>query len=262
MRSDGFGMPALPGVVGFRDFGGVSSRYGGHVSRDRLYRSGTPNSATQASVEHLLGLDFGLIADLRFAGERAEEPSPWPSHYEARTLFHHGSEQEEPPHIAPLRNGTMDEATAERIYIQFYRDLPFDPLYRPLFARVLNALPDQDGRVLIHCSAGKDRTGALVALIQHALGATHDEIVTEFMKSRHVPELRAMAEPYARRMEQRFGRPARIELMKKLLDVEEDYLASLMVEIENRCGSVDAYLDAAGLNAARRERLRARFLTG
>ena len=255
-------MQALPGVVGFRDFGGVSSRYGGHVTRDRLYRSGTPNGATQDSVDRLLGLDFGLIADLRFAGERTEEPSPWPPHYEGRTLFHPGSEQEEPPHMAPLRNGTMDEATAERIYIQFYRDLPFDSLYRPLFARVLNALPDRDGRVLIHCSAGKDRTGALVALIQHALGAPRDEILAEFMKSRYVPELRALAEPYAVRMEKRFGHPVRVELMAKLLDVEEKYLAALMAEIEDRCGSVDGYLEAAGLNAARREDLRAQFLTG
>jgi hypothetical protein len=49
--------------------------------------------------------------------------------------------------------------------------------------------------------------------------------------------------------------------MAKLLGVEEEYLASFMAEIEDRCGSLDAYLDEAGLNAARRERLRAQLLT-
>jgi len=50
--------------------------------------------------------------------------------------------------------------------------------------------------------------------------------------------------------------------MRKLLDVEEQYMAAFFGEIERVCGSTDAYLDAAGLTEPRRQRLRERLLTG
>ncbi len=252
----------IDSIVNFRDFGGVGSRFGGHIKRDRLFRSGSLNTARGNDIEQLLNFDFALVADLRFAGEREEEPSPWPPAFADRIHAHDGKRDAEAPHMGPLRNGSMDEALAEQIYLKFYREIAFDPLYRPLFARVLNALPDLEGRVLIHCSAGKDRTGALVALIQHALGTPREEIIADFMKSRESPGLKAMALPTARKLQEKFGVPVRLELMRKLLDVEEQYMAAFFDEIERVCGSTDAYLDAAGLIESRRQRLRERLLAG
>jgi len=252
----------IQSIVNFRDFGGVSSRFGGHIKRDRLFRSGSLNTADGGDIERLLTLDFALVADLRYAGERVDEPSPWPPAFAARIHAHNGDQDAEAPHMGPLRNGSMDEALAEQIYLKFYRGIAFDPLYRPLFAQVLNALPDLEGRVLIHCSAGKDRTGALAALVQHALGTPREEIIADFMKSREAPGLKAMALPTARKLEEKFGIPVPLELMRKLLDVEEQYMAAFFDEIERVCGSIDGYLDTAGLTEHRRRLLRERLLTG
>jgi protein-tyrosine phosphatase len=249
-------------VVNFRDFGGLSSRFGGRIKPDRLYRSGALATVADADIERLLGFDFALIADLRYAGEREHEPSPWPVAYADRVVSHDGGLGVEAPHMAPLRDGTMDEEKADRIYVELYREMPFDPLYQPLFARVLNALPDLDGRALIHCSAGKDRTGVLAALIQHALGVPRDEIYADYMKSRHSPGLLAMVRPTAQRMTERFGVPIREALMRRLFDVDETWLDAFLGEIERQSGSIDAYLDAIGLDAKRRERLREKLLTG
>jgi protein tyrosine/serine phosphatase len=248
-------------LLNFRDFGGLRSQWGGYVKRDTLYRSGSLTAARDQDLERLLGLDFALIVDLRYAKERADEPSPWPPGYAARILFHDGDRRAEAPHMAPLRRGLMNAALAEQIYLQFYRDLPFDPLYRPLFARTLSALPDLRGRALIHCSAGKDRTGSLVALIQHALGVPRDEILADYIKWRETPGLEQYVQTITRKLQEHMGAHVQMDLVAKLLDVEEAYLGEFFAAIESRCGSIDAYLDDCGLDATRRELLRSRLLT-
>jgi protein-tyrosine phosphatase len=250
----------MHGLPNFRDCGGLQSRYGGRVRTDQLYRAGSLFGARAQEIERLLQFDFALIADLRYAGERTDEPSPWPSEYSARIFFHAGDRAAEAPHMAPLRSGLMDEALVEKIYLQFYRDLPFDPLYRPLFGRVLGTLANLHGRALIHCSAGKDRTGGLVALIQHALGVPQDAILEDYLKWRQTPGLERYVSDTAGKLRERMGVGVRVELVAKLLDVEPAYLQAFFGEIVRRCGSVDAYLDACGLDATGRERLRVRLL--
>jgi len=158
--------------------------------------------------------------------------------------------------MAPLRAGTLDEVTSDRLYEQLYRELAFDPHYRPLLTRLLTRLPDADGRVLIHCTAGKDRTGMVVALIHHALGVSRDDIVADFMLSSREPGLMAMAPALVERM----GSTISLTLAEHLLDVRPSYLSAFLDEIEERSGSIDTYLDTIGLDAAGRERLRDRLL--
>ena len=251
----------IQGITNFRDFGGLSSRFGGTIKKDRLYRSGSFRRTPDEAIEKLLDLDFALIADLRYAGEREHEPSPWPLTYAARVMAHSGAQDKEAPHMEPIRKGTMDEATAERIYREFYRDVPFDPLYQPLFAKIINALIDLDGRALIHCSAGKDRTGCVVALIHHALGVPRDAIMANYMQSREASNLPALAPVMAENMKKRFGVTIPLQLMTKLLNVEEQYLDAFFKSIEEQSGSIDAYLDSAGLTEKRRELLRQKYLS-
>ncbi|TNF05901.1 MAG: tyrosine-protein phosphatase [Sphingomonadales bacterium] len=251
----------LESIVNFRDFGGLPSRFGGSVVRDRLFRSGAVATVSDDDATDLHKLDFSLVVDLRYAGEREEEPSPWPAAAIGRVLSHDGDHTAEAPHMAPLRQGVLDLEKSDRIYCQLYRDLPFDAHYPGLFDRALGSLLGADGRVLVHCSAGKDRTGIFVALIHHALGVSRADIMADYMKSRQAAGLHTMAEPAARKLSERFGVPISITLMRHLLDVKEVYLEGFFDEVERRCGSVDAYLDMLGMDEAARRALRDRLLT-
>lgn len=251
----------LHSIVNFRDFGGRPSRFGGRVVRDRLFRSGAIATVSDEDADHLHKLDFSVVVDLRYANEREEEPSPWPVAALDRVLAHNGDHSAEAPHIAPLRQGLLDEARSEHIYGQLYRDLPFDPHYPALFAQAFERLLVADGRILVHCSAGKDRTGMFVALIQHALGVSRADIMADYMQSRQAVGLQAMAEPASRKLSERFGVPISVTLMRHLLDVKEDYLEAFFDEVERRCGSLDAYLDTLGLEESARRALRNRLLT-
>lgn len=251
----------LDSIVNFRDFGGYPSRFGGSIVRNRLFRSGAVATVNESEAERLRDLDFDTVIDLRYAGERDEEPSPWPVEKLDRVLFHDGDHKAEAPHMEPLRQGLLDEQGSDRLYGELYRTLPFDPHYPALFRRAFERLLVADGPMLVHCSAGKDRTGMLVALIQHALGVAPDAIMANYMQSRHAPGLVTMAEPAAQRLSDRFGVPVNVELMRHLLDVKETYLLSFFDEIEQRCGTIDDYLATLGLDEGARDQLRAKWLT-
>jgi protein tyrosine/serine phosphatase len=247
-------------VTNFRDFGGYASSHGGRVRRDRLYRSGQLHAVGQAAIEHLLGLDFALIADLRYESERQYAPSPWPEAYFERIHAHGSNRSSEAPHIALLRSEAVDNQAITDFYFRFYTSLPFDSLYRPLFARVLKNLSMLEGRLLVHCAAGKDRTGIIVALIHHCLGVSRADIVADYMRSRGAPGLVDRADFIADEIAERHGRRPPMGVVLKLLDVEEAYIETAFRTIETRCGSVDAYLDEMGIDGETRARMRGLLL--
>jgi protein tyrosine/serine phosphatase len=247
-------------VPNFRDFGGYPSRFGGRLRSDALYRSGELAAADPLAIERLLGLDFALIADLRYAGERTHAPSPWPVEYEPR-IFAHGAERKATaPHLALLASEDLDESHVVAFFMTFYTRLPFDVLYRPLFGHILKALADTEGRMLVHCAAGKDRTGILVGLLHYALGVSRDDIVADYMKSKGAPGLAGRAPQIAAEVEVTHGRRPPLGAVQKLLEVEPEYLAAAFGAIEAQCGSVDVYLDEMGVTEPVREALRARWI--
>ena len=247
-------------VSNFRDFGGYASRHGGHVITDRLYRSALIHKAPDDARARLAAYDFGLIVDLRYKAEQDHEPSEWPAPYETRVLLHGSDREGEAPHLAILGSKATDPGIVDVYFTKYYNALPYNKLYRPLFAEVLKRLAELDGRMLVHCTAGKDRTGMIVAIIHSILGVSFDEIMADFMLSAHVPGLAEMAEAYVETASRQYGYAVPPALLQKLMRVEEDYLHAAFRAIEAQSGSMDAYLDEMGVDAAMRARLQDRLL--
>src|SRR3546814_6231674 len=82
-----------------------------------------------------------------------------------------------------ISDWSSDVCSSDLLYADFYRFLPGDPRYRALIARAFNALVETGGPLLVHCSAGKDRTGFFCALLLHLLGVEREMIVADFMLS-------------------------------------------------------------------------------
>jgi protein tyrosine/serine phosphatase len=249
-----------PGLINFRDYGGYETAGGARVRPDRLYRCGHLAEINDDELEHVIGLDFAVIADLRYAGERETERSPWPAGYVERIIAHEGHRTAEAPHMALFEAGAKGVAAVDDFYAQFYAELPFDPLYQPLFARTLVKIAAADGRSLIHCAAGKDRTGIQAALILHALDVPRATIVADYLRSSKAPGLVALKPRIIGRFEQRFGLALSDEAADALLDVKPAYIETAFTAIEARYGSLDAYLDASGADQAVRASLRERLV--
>jgi protein-tyrosine phosphatase len=246
-------------LVNFRDFGGLPTESGRHVRPDRLYRSGQFFDLPAGALAFALQLDFEVIVDLRDAKERRSAPSPWPSNYQGRLLLHDSDPTGVPPHLALLGSDTLTPGGIVRYYESLYATLPFDPLYRELFARALLRLTDASGRVLIHCAVGKDRTGVLCALILSALGVARESIMADFLRSSKAPSLEGLKRRAFEWARQHHGQEITQSTVDALLDVEPAYLQAAFQQIERRCGSVAGYWQESGVSAAITAQLRDRF---
>jgi protein tyrosine/serine phosphatase len=176
----------LDGVVNMRDLGGLPTRGGGHTAYGRLIRSDNLQDLTQADVTRLVGeLGVSDILDLRTETElHAEGPGPLRA-IESLTHHHHSL-------IERLSGGPRDAAAAGEAALaaqgRARRDADFwaDHYAGYLANRAeavsgaLAVVAGSRGATVVHCAAGKDRTGTVVALALDTAGVEHDAIIEDY----------------------------------------------------------------------------------
>ncbi|MGR6916138.1 tyrosine-protein phosphatase [[Actinomadura] parvosata] len=179
----------LEGAVNARDLGGLPTRDGGRTRRGQIFRADNLQGLTPADVELLVGeLRLRHVVDLRSNAEVAlEGPGPLTRVPEVRhhhlTLFAEGGRHTDVEadtidgdRVLPWAERVIDEELrVTGFYFGYLRDRP-DSVVAALRAM---ALPD--GASLVHCAAGKDRTGVLCALALEIAGATREAIVEDYV---------------------------------------------------------------------------------
>lgn len=158
----------LEGAENFRDMTAIPCAGGRVVRPGRLLRSGQLSHLTAADLQRLAAYRVGLVCDLRSSEERALAPNRWPA--AAPTLTADGPVASDPDAVRPsswqelLADPAFDAAAARAHMIEGYRKMPRG------FAAVLSGLfayldREDDSAALIHCVAGKDRTGFVCAMV-------------------------------------------------------------------------------------------------
>lgn len=256
---------ALQGAPNFRDIGGYRAADGRTVRSGRLYRSEALARLTDADLHNLATLDIGLLCDLRAADERQREPNRWPPGLTTETLS--GMESEE---LAAVRffgwrqhiaDPAFDAAAARQWILHAYAAMPH------LFASLLGSLFDRlaatkSPATLIHCTAGKDRTGFVCAALLFALGVSRDDIFENYLLSRRRRPPETLLQVLVGEAEGGLSTETRAALMI-MADVREDYLGTALAAIERNFGGIATYLETAcTLHPEKRDRLRNRLLLG
>jgi protein tyrosine/serine phosphatase len=249
----------LEGVDNFRDFGGYATRHGRAMKRGRLFRSASHHRATDADLEAIAALGIGVVVDLRRIQEREREPSRRPADF-AGVVIDNDDEQADSWN-EHMRTSDLSVQAFRRYMADYYRAAPFEARHIDLFRRYFQALDASEGAILIHCAAGKDRTGLLAALTHHVAGVDRDDMVADYLLTndpvrfaRRMPMVRAAIREIS-------GRDADDAGLLTAMGVEADYLEIAFAEIETRAGGLDAYLESVlGVGPAARERLLHRLL--
>ena len=250
----------LQGVDNFRDYGDYPTTDGRRLRRGLLYRSAGHSRATDTDLEALAALDIAVVVDLRRAEERLREPSRRPAEFAGSVIVNDDIHDED----SWVRHMTTSELTVEsfREYmIDYYRKAPGDRRHIDLFSRYFQALAETEGPFLIHCAAGKDRTGILAALTHHIAGVHRDDIFADFLLTNN-PERMAMRLPQvSEAIRQLSGKTPDPEAVMVVMGVEADYLEAALTVLAEDFGGVDAYLEnVLGVTPQAREALRARLL--
>lgn len=247
-------------VLNFRDFGGYDTIDGGRVSRGKLYRSAAFSDATEADIERLHAMGIRFMVDLRRPEERNREPNRWPGERARVIINNEGPQDGLPPHLQALMQDDITPESVTAYMHMLYREFASIPrhidLYRNWFAELVEGGPG-----LIHCAAGKDRTGLGCALTLRVLGVPEEAIVADYEFTNAAIDLDARLPNIKQRMEVRLGRTLDPEALKPMLGVQVDYLRTAFDAIDAEYGSADAYLtDVLGVGAREREALLKNYL--
>ena len=253
---------ALEAVENFRDYGDYATAAGRRMHAGRLYRSAHHARATDADLERMAALNHAVVVDLRRPAERLREPSRRPAGWAGRVIENDiGDEEGEAPHLAFLRESDLSTDAVHRYMFGWYEAAPFEERHLDLFARYFEAVADGEGPVIIHCAAGKDRTGLLAALTHHVLGVSDADAVEDYLLTNDAARIDRRAPEVAQRLAEALGRTPSDTAVRAFLGVEADYLQRAFQVVRARYGSLDAYLEQAlGVTPERRERVAAALL--
>src|ERR1700716_3037082 len=236
----------LAGASNFRDLGGYPARDGRAVRWRQIFRSNPLGHVTAADIETLRGLGLRSAFDFRGTEERVEASC-------GLTEIAVHSLPVEPTVVATLRaRGAAGKALSSADSVDVMRDsyrsyVRYNtPSFRALFAHLM----EDRAPLVIHCTAGKDRTGFACALILHVLGVPDELIAEDYLLTNRF---------YRRDTTASSDLPE--EVKQVLARVEASFLAAAFEAIRDDYGDLENYLgDGLGLGDGERARLQARYL--
>jgi protein-tyrosine phosphatase len=248
----------LRGLPNFRDFGGYATLDGRRVREGVLYRSQAFGGATEEDLESLASLDIRLVCDLRSQVERKTAQDRWPAGAQPPRLHLDIRNDARAAHHE-LIDTIRKEPNPSGVYrgmMLIYRGMPaaFAPVLPQLFAHLLEP---ENLPVVIHCHAGKDRTGFVCAVILAALGVAHSEILADYLLTAERIDRMWLSVDLVKTFSDFVGVPLTAEALQVALDVRPEYLDAAMQTLEVDYGGMDGYLQhAAKLGSTDLDRLR------
>jgi protein-tyrosine phosphatase len=236
----------LAGASNFRDLGGYPGKGGRVVRWRQIFRSNHLGHLTETDIELLRPLGLRSAFDFRGTEERVAATCGV-----AEIAVH--SLPIEPTVVAALRarlaeRAALSTADALEVMQDSYRNYVRynTPSFRALFAHLL----EDRAPLVIHCTAGKDRTGFACALILHALGVPDEVIAEDYL----------LTNRFYRR-DPNASNELPDEVRQVLGSVEASFLAAAFEAINADYGDLEAYFDdGLGLGAGERSKLQARYL--
>ena len=233
----------LRGTTNTRDLGGLPLVGGGTTARGRVWRSDAPLALVPTDLDALARLGLTTVIDLREADELLREPNALLGH--PFVVVHH---VEVWRRVHERGGRPVDRFDIAAFYVAAL-DHASDAL-----AEAARLIAEASGAAVFHCTAGKDRTGVLAALLLEAVGVPRAAVVEDFVLTHDrigAVRERLLADAVRRGVDANdFGR---------LLGATADLIVPALEHLDRRYGGAAAYLRSAGVDEATLARLRAKL---
>jgi len=235
----------LQGASNFRDLGGYPTHDGRALRWRRIFRSNHLGHPTTADIDIVRGLGVRSAFDFRGIEERAGAACGL-----AEIAVH--SLPIEPTVVAALRAelaaGSLSASVARDIMRESYRNYVRHNTHS--FRALFGHLVQDHAPLVIHCTAGKDRTGFACALILHALDVADEVIADDYLLTNRF---------YRRDPSSAIDLPD--DVRQAIGTVDATFLAAGFDAVRADYGDLETYF-TDGLNVGERERadLKARYL--
>jgi protein-tyrosine phosphatase len=252
------GAICLVGAEHFRDLGGLAAEGGRRLRKGVLLRSDRLCDLTHADWRVLAQLELATICDLRSNAERERHPNAVPEAIRAKVLeFDIHNDLRADQRLVGRLSKRPTAAGAAEVMFGIYSDFP-----RELIS-VLRVIRDHllggGTPLLIHCTAGKDRTGFVVAVLLRMLGIASEQIEADYIASRGWLYSTHRRDAMARHLSGSVPAPTMDAVLDAVLDARPSYLRAAFAALNHEFGSFERYVtDTLGVSDAQGEQL---FLT-
>lgn len=165
----------------FRDIGGYITQDGHQVRWGKIYRASALDRLTQTDQKRLADMCIMFACDMRTYDEVAAAPDKLPSSIEYRNI----AVQNDDSRLMAVANILFNKDYLPNLLRDLYTRITLDENPQ-VFTDLFQLIADNDNLPLvIHCAAGKDRTGIATALILSLLGVDDDTIIADYTQSNH-----------------------------------------------------------------------------
>jgi protein-tyrosine phosphatase len=251
----------VEGSINLRDFGGYTTQQGKTVKEGLLFRCGSMNDIPEHAFDDFAALDISVICDLRSQEEAESSPTPTGGPFACRVHIPiwPGSSTQFLETISKQNRGPSTDQFAdfmENVTREIARD------HVEAYKQLLRELVSTDKGFLLHCSAGKDRTGFGAAIILTLLGVDHETVMHDYLVSNESIELfHRMRDRMVQNLKDQ-GKNVKIddEIIEVMSGVRAEYLLGAFEEIDNHYGGMSGYLEEIGISAADEKHLLERLL--
>jgi protein-tyrosine phosphatase len=227
-----------PNCLNVRDLGGLPTADGRQITPGALIRSDNLTRLTEAGVKAVRETSVSRIIDVRTPPECEGDPSPFAND----PLYHN----------MPLYNPDDPYDPTQTLDQQYVAMLDLNP---DLIAAAVGAIADApSGGVIVHCHAGKDRAGTVVALALSLAGVPAESVAADYaalddrMRVHFDEQLALISDP-----------TERSQLAESFTARPETMLAALK-HLEDKYGGIEQYLRHGGLDHTQLNALRARLV--
>ena len=230
-------------VLNFRDIGGLKTRDGKTVRWGNIYRSDNLSKLKNKEFDKFSEMHISTVYDLRTDHEIKGKEDNLPSNVR---YVHTPTVQDNEGEIAKLRakviGGEISEKQANELTVKFYRDAVTVNVNS--LKEIINKIVDSNEPILYHCSAGKDRTGIVSAIILSILNVDRQTIVNEYLLSNY----------YRRdKTEKTLGKAKLAKIIKPKMDlkaievfitVDESFINATFSAIDEQYGGIDNFIES------------------
>lgn len=251
-------MTRLSIAPNFRDIGGLTTQTGNMTRLGLVFRSEALLEPTESDAEALNSLGIRFVCDLRSDIERSDAPNRWWQERGA-TLLNLDILGAIPAHDIPWRSLRADPRVSGAIAAMQSIYTSMVAAAAPHLGTILRRIADGELPMLLHCTAGKDRTGFISAVLLHILGVPGETVMIDYLKSAGRKTLRTV-EATRQMLLVQAGVTLGDDTMELLMGVDRRYLEASFAVIGERHGSVEAYVAAAGVNRLTLDEVRRRLV--
>ncbi len=251
-----------------RDLGGMTTKNGGVIKNNSLYRSSHLGSASDGDIIKLAQLNVRHVVDFRTESEVAERPD----RKVEGSDYHHWSaltdrklgitlDKDSAGQLAKtVEHFLASKGQAKRDMLDLYVSLIEDEAGIAAYRNFLTLLSTQpEGAVLWHCSLGKDRAGLATMFALECLGVSKDDIIEDYLKTNG--NINDRVEEFIQNAQEVNSDPDVPYVVRDLLTADRDYIEKIYSYVSDKYGTMKLFIsDCLGISEEMQDNIKKRYL--